>query len=203
VTESVLFGHDPYPNIVAVHPIDDDKMRVYVRKENQVSFEDFPFYPFFYISDDEYLIEFKRKHWIKELQGDNFYKFLIAFSSWFDMWDCVHQVLVQYNKQPFPKATSFIDLPVIYLRPDPVSQFLLQTGKTLFKELSIEDIYRVQICFETYRKPGSKISYPERAEDRILLIGLTDNHGNEHIVGKKEQSDSTRTPSKEMSYIIL
>lgn len=189
MSESVLYGHDPYPNIVAVHPIDDDKMRVYVRKENQVSFEDFPFYPFFYLSDDEYLKDFKRKHWVKELQGDNFYKFLIAFSSWFDMWDCVHHVLVQYNKQPFPKATSFIDLPVIYLRPDPVSQFLLQTGKTLFKELSIENIYRVQICFETYRKPGSKISHSERIEDRILLIGLTDNLGNKHIVGKKEQSE--------------
>jgi DNA polymerase I len=189
VSESVLYGHDPYPNIVAVYPMDDDKMRVYVRNDNQVSFEDFPFYPFFYLSDTEYLKDFKRKHWIKELQGDNFYKFLVVFSSWFDMWECVHKVLVQYNKQPFPKATSFVDLPVIYLRPDPVSQFLLQTGKTLFKELGIEDIYRVHICFETYRKPGSKISHPERAEDRILLIGLTDNLGNIHIVGKKEQSE--------------
>lgn len=189
MTESVLYGHDPYPNIVAVQPQGDDKMRVYVRKENQVSFEDFPFYPFFYISDNEYLKEFKRKHWMKELRGDNFYKFLVAFTSWFDMWECVHHILHQYNKQPFPKATSFIDLPVLYLRSDPVSQFLLQTGKTLFKNINLENLIRVQICFETYKKFGSKFSHPDRTEDRILLIGLTDNRGNKHIVGKKDQPE--------------
>lgn len=189
MSESALYGHDPYPNIVAVHPTEDDKMRVYVRIENEVTYVDFAFYPFFHISDDQFLREYKRKHWIKELHGDNFYKFLVAFTSWFDMWDCIHHILYQYNKQPFPKAISFLDLSILLLRSDPVSQFLLQTGKTLFKNINFEDLFRVQICFETYKKIGSKFSHPDRTEDRILLIGIIDNRGNKHIIGKKDQPE--------------
>jgi DNA polymerase, archaea type len=189
VIESFLYGYDPHPNIIAVQPVEDDKMRVYVRKDDQITFEDFPFYPFFFISDDAYLKTFQRKYWIKELNGDHYYKYLVVFTSWFDLWDCIRLILMKYNQQPVRKAISYADLPIIYLRPDPVCQFLQQTGKTLFKNLEIINLHRAQICLEAYKKPGTKTSYSERINDRILLIALTDNLGNKHFIGKKDQTE--------------
>lgn len=185
----ILYGHNPQHNIVAVHPTVDNKMRVYVRNGIQVTFDDFDFFPFFLISENYLLTKFHRKHWVKRLEGENYFDHIVAFTRWFDMWDYIHNLLNNYNQQTGKNLTSFTDLPFVHLIPDQISQFLIQSGKTYFKEMDFADVHRMQISIETYKKPGTRQSNPNRTDDRILYIALTDNKGWEKIIGKKEKSE--------------
>ncbi len=185
----ILYGHNPHPKIVAVHPTEENKMRVYVRDEKQVSFEDLDFFPFFFISENYLLNNFNGKHWVKRLEGKNYFDHIVAFSRWFDMWDYIHNLLNNHNQQTGKNLSSFTDLPFLHLIPDQVSQFLIQSGRTFFKEMDFEDVHRLQISIETYKKPGARQSNSNRSDDRILYIALTDNKGWEKIIGKKEKSE--------------
>ncbi len=185
----ILYGHNPHPKIVAVHPTEDNKMRVYVRDEKQVSFEDFDFFPFFLLADEQFLSDYKRKHWIKLLEGENYFRYIVAFTRWFDMFDCIRYITARYNQQTGKNISSFTDLPIIHLRLDPVSQYLIQTGKTCFKGMEFEDLYRIQIYIETYKKPGHRYSNAERKEDEIKLIGISDCKDRQFLIGKKEKSE--------------
>lgn len=185
----ILYGHNPHPNIVAVHPTDDNKMRVYVRNGIQVTFDDFDFFPFFFISENFLLTKFHRKHWVKRLEGGNYFDHIVAFARWFDMWDYIHNLLNNYNQQTGKNLSSFTDLPFLHFIPDQISQFLIQSGKTFFKGIAFEDVHRMQISIETYKKPGKRHSDANRLDDRILYIALTDDKGWYKIIGKKEKSE--------------
>lgn len=185
----LLYRHNPHPKIVAVHPTDDNKMRVYVRNKKEVCSEDFDFFPFFFISEIYLLTNFQRKHWVKKLEGKNYFEHIVAFSRWFDMWDYIHKLLDHYNQQTGKNFLSFTDLPFLHLIPDQIIQFLIQSGRTFFKEMDFEDIHRMQISIETYKKAGAKVSDANRSDDRILYVALTDNKGWEKIIGKKEKSE--------------
>lgn len=185
----ILYGHNPHPNIVAVHPTEDYKMRVYVRNQKQVSFQDFDFFPFFFISENYLLTNFQRRHWVKRLEAENYFDHIVAFARWFDMWDYIHNLLNNYNQQTGKNLSSFADLPFLNLIPDQVTQFLIQSGRTSYKGMTFETLHRLQISIETYKKPGAKHSNANRSDDRILYIALTDNKGWERIIGKKEKSE--------------
>ncbi len=187
--DSLLFGHNDEERIVAVQQAGDTNMRVYTRWENSVSSEDVEFFPFFFLSDESYLKGFPSKYWFKKTSGNNFFQYICAFSKWSEMWDAVHFVIDNYAKQAGRNIESYTDCPVIHLRPDAVSQFLLQTGRTLFKGMDFDDIYRLQLDIETYSKQGFKFSNAERPEDRIILIALSDNRGWEYIINGKEKSE--------------
>ncbi|MDI6803704.1 MAG: DNA polymerase domain-containing protein [Bacteroidota bacterium] len=185
----ILYGHNPHSKIVAVHPTEDNKMRVYARDEKQVTFEDIDFFPFFSISENYLLTNFHRRHWVKRLEGKNYFEHIVAFSRWFDMWVYIHNLLNNHNQQTGKNLSSFTDLPFLHLIPDQITQFLIQSGRTFFKEMDFEDVHRMQISIETFKKPGTRLSNANRSDDRILYIALTDNKGWEKIIGKKEKSE--------------
>ena len=130
------------------------KMRVYARTETGVSASDHDFFPFFFLSDDVFLKGFASKHWVKELSGDNYFRFLCAFTSWSAMWDAIHHLIRRYNADAHADIESYRELPIIHLRVDPVSQFMMQAGLTLFKEMQCQDLHRMQLDLETYTTPG-------------------------------------------------
>jgi DNA polymerase I len=185
----LLYGSNPEENIVAVHPASDRSMRIYKRIGNNIVSEDADFYPFFFISNSVYLKNFPHKHWIKELKGENYYRYLAAFSSWSEMWNGIHYVLNKYNENAPSKISNYYELPVIHVRTDPVAQFLKQTGRTLFKGMQFSDLHRLQIDIQTYIKRGNKTGNPIRLEDRILVIALKDNLGFEKILNCRRKSE--------------
>jgi DNA polymerase elongation subunit (family B) len=187
--DPLLFGHNEEENIVAVQQIGDGQMRVYRRMEGSVIANDTEFYPFFFLSDPSCLKNFSSRHWVKELAGRNFYRYICAFTRWSDMWDAVRHVIDTYNETAQKKAESYAELPILHLRPDALSQFLMQTGRTLFKGMEFENLYRLQLDIETYSKPGFKYSNANRPEDRIILIALSDNRGWEYIINGKHLSE--------------
>lgn len=187
--ETLVYGHNPQEKVVGLHPTEDNKMRIYVRKENSTENIDYNFYPFFFLHDLQYLENFKRRYYKRKLEGNNFFQYIVAFDKWSDMWDCIHNILEMYNKSSLKKALTYEDLPIIYLIPDRQTQFLIQSGITHFKNIGHDEIHRLQISIDKVITPGKKTSNPRRESDRITYIALTDNRGFEAILGKTEKSE--------------
>jgi len=185
----LLSGSNQEENIVAVYPSSDRSMRVYTRKTNGITSQEVEFYPFFFLSSSKFLKDFPKKHWIKELNGNNYYRYLCAFSSWLEMWDAIRYVMMRYNENASTKADSYSELPIIHVRTDPVAQFLKQSGRTLFKGMKFDDLHRMQINIKTHTKHGFNLSNPHRAEDRIGIIALSDNRGWEFVINGKGLSE--------------
>jgi DNA polymerase elongation subunit (family B) len=182
----LLYGHNNDQRIVAVHQHNDSTMRLYFREADVIRFSDDRFFPFFFIAEKRYLAGFSRKHWIKKLEGDGFYQYLCAFEEWTTLWDAIRHILDQYNRTAITKAEGYADLDILHLFSDPVTQYLLQSGRTLFKGMTFEDVHRMQLDIETYTSPRYHFSNASRAGDRIILISLSDNRGWEHLIdGKK------------------
>jgi DNA polymerase, archaea type len=185
----LLFGHDPRERIVAAHLKDDSTMRLHIRNADGVRTEDERFFPFFYLSDGSYMDGFRRKHWMKKLDGNGFYQYLCAFAEWPVMWDAVRHVLDVYNRTALTKIESFGALEALYLFPDPVTQYLMQSGCTLFKGMQFDDVHRLQLDIETFTTPPHRFSNANREGDQIIIIALSDNRGWHHLIDARKLSE--------------
>jgi DNA polymerase, archaea type len=184
--QQLLYGHNSDERIVAVHQKDDSTMRVYIRDGDSVHHEDAEFFPFFFLAD-KYLIEgFGRKHWVKKVEGGGYYQYLCAFEEWSAMWEGVRFILDKFNKLNEQKLESYQELDSIFLYSDPATQYLMQSGRTLFKGMAFEEIHRLQLDIETYTAGTKRFSNANRPSDRIIIIALSDNRGWHHIIeGRK------------------
>jgi DNA polymerase elongation subunit (family B) len=185
----VLFGHSPDSCIVAAHQSGDDAMRVYVRTGETNAAEECPFYPFFFLSEPKFIEGFHRKHWVRRLEGPGVYNHLCVFEEWPAMWDAVRHILDSYNRHAVPKVEAYQDLDIIHLIADPVTQYLMQSGRTLFKDLQFRDLHRLQLDIETYTTPGHRFSNSTRPGDRIILVALSDSTGWEHVIDGRKLSE--------------
>lgn len=185
----LLYGHNPDEHVIAVQQLNDTTVRMYRRSEGKILHTDMEFFPFFFLSDPSYLSDFPSKYWMKQLDGKNFYQNLCAFPKWSEMWEAVRHVLERYNKTSSNKASTHQDLPVLHLRSDPTTQFLMQSGYTLFKGMEFEDLHRMQLDIETYFKRPSRRQGISPQEERIILIALSDNRGWQHMIDGRKLSE--------------
>ena len=183
--DPLLTGYDSTTQIVACNLLNDQQIRVYTRSGSAVETRDVDFFPFFFLRDGKLLDGFDRKHWLKELAGSNYYKYLAVFTRWNDLWDAVRVSLEQFNKTASASVTNYTEGDFLFLRPDPVAQYLMQSGMTLFKGMEFNDLRRLQISFASNASKGP-VSDPRKTEDRILGIALSDTTGwHEILDGRK------------------
>lgn len=60
-------------------------------------------------------------------------------------------------------------------------QYLMQTGRTLFKGMALSDVRRMQIDIETIA-PSGGFPNADRAEDEIIAVAVSDNHGYRNVI---------------------
>ena len=158
-------------------------MRVYQRQETGVELrtEDVPFYPFFFLTDIRLLHGFPRdKFRCKTLRGSNAYRYLVVFTTWQTHWDAVsHIAKVTGTQEDTPEQ--------LYLIPNPAQQYLMQTGRTLFKAMTFDEVHRLQLDIEVYT--AGTFPHAQRPEDRIILIALSDNRGWHRILDGRQDSE--------------
>lgn len=179
----VLFGADPEEGIVAVEPVGESSMRLFIRKGVDFRTRDEVFTPFMLVEDGESLKGFKKPYQAEELLSGNEYKFLILFETW---EDC--QKARSFLQQETGVTASSPQAPYLFIS-DPVHQFLLLTGKTLFKGLGFKDIHRLALDIETACAPGYEFSNAEREEDRILSIALASSRGHSEVLFGREMEE--------------
>jgi len=179
--DMALFGKDPMPRIVDVHPMMDRPsgepaaVRVYQRSEDfsSVIEHEETFYPFFFLSDITLLRGLRDTFQFTRLEGDNFYENLVVFRTWNDYWDAVRQVE--------RRTDSDEDWPdEIYRVGSPAQQYLMQTGRTCLLDMTLDDLHRLQLDIEVYSEGG--FPNADRPEDEIIIVALTDNRGWDEVL---------------------
>jgi len=180
----LLFGHNPEEGIVAVDHVDDGTVRLWRHTASGTQSRDEQFYPFFFLSDRSHLEGFGRKHWTKELDGNSHFRYVCAFEGWSVLWDAIRHLVERHNRQSLAKIDHYTSLDTLALTPDPVTQYLVQSGRTLFKGMEFADLLRLQLDIETYSSLPGRFGNATRPGDRIILIALSDSTGwNELIDG--------------------
>jgi DNA polymerase elongation subunit (family B) len=186
----VLFGVDGTEGIVAVEPMGEDRMRLFLRRHGKPESQADHFTPFLLLTEKDPLKGFKGPFRTEPLSPGNDYRLLVLFQKWADC-----RKAVTYLQKRTGVSASSPQAPYLFLA-DPVQQHLLLTGKTLFKGLPFQDLHRLALDIETATAPGYAFSNPLRKEDRILSIALMDNRGSEEVLfgrgdlGEKEMLEA-------------
>ncbi|NTU67855.1 MAG: DNA polymerase [Chlorobiaceae bacterium] len=193
----LLFGKDPETGIVGAHQLNDTRIRLFIRMEGRITHRDEPFFPFFFLSDNELLDGFepadREKYWLINLSGNNYFNHLAIFRSWKS-----YRAALDHINSSNQDNTSGSDAPVgqgfnshlTYTRGDAVTQYLLQSGKTMFKGLYFEDIHRLQLDIETYYRPQGRGNQKESfGTDPVIIVSLSDNRSWEHVIHARGRSE--------------
>ncbi|MBM3162729.1 MAG: DNA polymerase [Chlorobi bacterium] len=192
----LLFGKDKEELIVGAYQLSDTHIRLFFRREGSVLYRDDPFYPFFFLSEETVLSGFvpedKKKFWLVRLQGNNFYQYLAIFSSWKTFragLDFINAKKITTARMPGDSGHED-ESSLTYSKGDAVTQYFLQTGKTLFKGMLFDDVHRLQLDIETYYKPGRRDQGKnERFSDEIIIVSLSDNRGMEVVIHSRNCSE--------------
>lgn len=184
---ALVFGSDPTPGIVSVHAGGDGAVTVWRRVDGQVLRETCAFEPWLLARSLDVLaphgaraVPVERGQPIPEnalagyetLRGANHYRLLVRARRLADLQDAL--VRGYRERNPGARAESLREMRgEIYIRAQ-VEQYLMATGRTYFKEMSYDDVRRMQIDLET-----TDLS-PERGA--IFMIAVRDNHGFERVL---------------------
>lgn len=180
---ALVYGHDPTERIVALHPVGQDRMRVYVRPPTgPVTWTDERVHPFFFLTDVARLRGFPRSRFrFQELDGPGAYRYLVVLPDRGAYFDAIRHVGRAAGTQREPKVGASQRPDEVYTVGGPEQQYLTQTGRTLFKGMDAGDVVRLQLDIEVYA-PGA---FPDAdvPEHRVILVALSDSTGWAHLVG--------------------
>src|SRR5213594_1793989 len=175
---TLLFGADPTPRIVAIELGETGTVKVYRRERDGSTIADVePFHPFVWADSDVVDLGIETE----KLRGDLKYGWLITVDSW--------KELIALRNGLKNAGRDF------FAFTDPVQHYLTATGRTLFKDLPFEELKRMQL---------EVLSFSEGDADHIMSIALSDNTGWEEliIVDPKKTEESERSAIKRLTNLI-
>jgi DNA polymerase I len=183
---TMLFGADPTPRIVAIELGETGTVKVYRReKDGSTSAEVEPFHPFVWADSDVVDLGIEAE----KLEGDLRYGWLITVDSWKELV-ALRNGLKKANRDFFAFT-------------DPVQHYLTATGRTLFKELPFEELKRMQLEVLSFEEPVAGV--PDAGStDHIMSVALSDNTGWEEliVVDPKNVEESERAALKQLTAIV-
>src|SRR6266704_2090097 len=161
---TMLFGADPMPRIVAIELGETGTVKVYRReKDGSVIAEVEPFHPFVWADSDVVDLGIEAE----KLESDLRYGWLITVDSWKELV-AMRNGLKRANRDFFALT-------------DPVQHYLTATGRTLFKELPFEELKRVQLEVLPWEDTVAGGGDPSNV-DHVMSIALSDNTGWEELI---------------------
>jgi DNA polymerase, archaea type len=181
---TLLFGSDPTPRIVAIELGETGTVKVYRREKDGTTKCDIEnFHPFVWLDSDTSDVDIEAE----KLSGDLRYGWLKSVNSW--------KELIALRNGLKKAGRSFFAL------SDPVQHYLTHTGRTLFKQLPFEELRRLQL---EVLSPSGETDLAEAAQNHIASIALSDNSGWEEliVVDPKTAEDSERAALKRLTSII-
>jgi DNA polymerase I len=183
---TLLFGADPTPRIVAIELGETGTVKVYRREANGSSVADVePFHPFVWCDSDVVDLGIESE----KLESDLKYGWLVTVDSW--------KELIALRNGLKSAGRDFFGF------TDSVQHYLTATGRTLFKDLSFEELKRMQIEVLPFENAVTGGGDPGRG-DHIMTIALSDNTGWEEllVVDPKNVEESEHAALKRLTAII-
>jgi DNA polymerase, archaea type len=179
---TLLFGADPTPRIVAVELGETGTVRVHRRETDGSTVTDVePFHPFVWADSDVVDLGIETE----KLRGDLRYGWLITVDSW--------KELIALRNGLKNAGRDFFAL------TDPIQHYLTATGRTLFKDLAFEALKRMQL--EVLSAAG--VGDPGN-NDHVMSIALSDNTGWEEliVVDANNVEESERNALRRLTALI-
>src|SRR6059058_1858466 len=183
---TMLFGADPMPRIVAIELGETGTVKVYRRGKGGSTVVDVePFHPFVWCDSDVVDLGIETE----KLQSDLKYGWLITVDSW--------KELIALRNGLKNTARDY------FAFTDPVQHYLTASGRTLFKELPFEELKRMQLEVLSLADPVAEAADLDPI-DHIMSVALSDNTGWEEliIVDPKNVEESERTALKHLTSLI-
>ena len=186
---TLLFGADPTPRIVAIELGETGTVKVYRREADGSTVADVePFHPFVWCDSDVVDLGIESE----KLESSLKYGWLVTVDSW--------KELIALRNGLKSAGRDF------FAFTDPVQHYLTATGRTLFKDLSFEELKRMEI--EVLSVAGIGDAGAGNADpgynDHIMSIALSDNTGWEEllVVDPKNVEESEHAALKRLTAII-
>src|SRR5881398_155507 len=183
---TMLFGADPMPRIVAIELGETGTVKVYRRGKGGSTVVDVePFHPFVWCDSDVLDLGIEAE----KLEGDLKYGWRITVDSWKELI-ALRNGLKKANRDYFAFT-------------DPVQHYLTASGRTLFKELPFEELKRMQLEVLSFADPVAEAADLDPI-DHIMSVALSDNTGWEEllIVDPKNVEESEHAALKRLTTII-
>ena len=186
---TLLFGADPTPRIVAIELGETGTVKVYRREADGSTVADVePFHPFVWCDSDVVDLGIESE----KLQNNLKYGWLVTVDSW--------KELIALRNGLKNAGRDFFAL------TDPVQHYLTATGRTLFKDLPFEELKRMQIevlSVAGVADAGTGITDPGY-RDHIMSIALSDSTGWEEllVVDPENIEESEHDTLKRLTAII-
>src|SRR6266481_1582007 len=174
---TLLFGADPTPRIVAIELGETGTVRVHRREMDGSTITDVePFHPFVWADSDVVDLGIESE----KLQSDLKYGWLITVDSW--------KELIALRNGLKNSGRDF------FAFTDPVQHYLTATGRTLFKDLAFEELKRMQL----------EVLAVEGDDTHVMSIALYDNTGWEEllVVDPANVEESERAAIKRLTDLI-
>ena len=191
---TLLFGADPTPRIVAIELGETGTVKVYRRELGGSTIADVePFHPFVWCDSDVVDLGIESE----KLESILKYGWLVTVDSW--------KELIALRNGLKSAGRDF------FAFTDPVQHYLTATGRTLFKDLPFEELKRLQIevlsfdaAVPTSRDDSSTESADPGCNDHIMGIAVSDNTGWEEllVVDPKNVEESEHDALKRLTAII-
>jgi DNA polymerase, archaea type len=187
---TLLFGADPTPRIVAVELGETGTVKVYRREAGGSTVADVePFHPFVWCDSDVVDLGIESE----KLQSNLKYGWLVKIDSW--------KELIALRNGLKNAGRDF------FAFSDPVQHYFTATGRTLFKDLPFEELKRLQIevlSVAAVGDAGAAVSDSGYSGDHIMSIALSDNTGWEEllVVDPKNIEESEHDTLKRLTAII-
>src|SRR5882724_11873736 len=185
---TLLFGADPTPRIVAVELGETGTVRVHRRETDGSTVTDVePFHPFVWADSDVVDLGIETE----KLRGNLKYGWLITVDSW--------KELIALRNGLKNAGRDF------FAFTDSIQHYLTATGRTLFKDLEFEALKRMQIEVLSVAGGGAIAGGADPGnEDHIMIIALSDNTGWEElvVVDPNNLDESERAALKRMTNLI-
>ena len=175
--DPVLFGADASEGIVAVEFVAPDRVHIYRREGNKTVSEEVVHKPFAWATEP-------LPGDARELAGENAFRFTVAFDG-----------AAEFSKA---KATYKREL---FALNDLAHQYLLQSGRTLFKGMAFEDLRRMQVDIETFIGVDGAMS--DASRDPLLAIALSDSSGWEEILVVENPDDEAQEKAVLEKFVAL
>jgi len=169
-TDPLLFGEGRTAGIVAVEPAPDGGMLLYLADGDTRRTQRVPFSPWLLCGDD-YTQAADGARDVSPLNGKGRLNRLVTFDSW-AAYQKAHKALAKAANTTASAPTA-----PFYGITDPVQQYLMQSGETLFKDMTFEEVRRLQVDIECLTTPGYDFCNADREGDAIIAIALADSTG--------------------------
>jgi len=183
---TMLFGADSTPRIVAIELGEAGTVKVYRREKDGSTIADVePFHPFVWCDSDIVDLGIEAE----KLAGDLKYGWRVTVDSW--------KELITLRNGLKKAGRNF------FAFTDPVQHYLTATGRTLFKELPFEELKRMQLEVLSFAEPITGVADPGPT-DHLMSIALSDKSGWEEliIVDQKNAEESERNALKRLTSLI-